>query len=185
MLFVGPPPLMWWPSPSSESSNLTFDPTFNTNLPVILMSEASSNTKYVNSLPFSPNFLQMSSCVDRKGGAADCLSLIYKTPLKLRGSLLPSNTGEWVAGVPCSPPVSLFVNFFMKYEWKGVVFLFSTGCGEKMNAIQGISLALLSVLAANAQVIKPGRCPKPAVQEKFDAARVNTKPFFHLHTFPI
>lgn len=53
---------------------------------------------------------------------------------------------------------------------------FSTGCGEKMNAIQVISLTLLSVLAANAQVIKPGRCPQPAVQEKFDAARVNTKP---------
>lgn len=46
-----------------------------------------------------------------------------------------------------------------------------------MNAIQVISLTLLSVLAANAQVIMPGRCPKPAVQEKFDAARVNTKPF--------
>ncbi|XP_030259342.1 apolipoprotein D-like [Sparus aurata] len=40
-----------------------------------------------------------------------------------------------------------------------------------MNAIQVISLALLSVLAANAQVIMPGRCPKPAVQENFDAAR--------------
>ncbi|XP_076601717.1 apolipoprotein D-like [Chaetodon auriga] len=45
------------------------------------------------------------------------------------------------------------------------------GCGEKMNAIQVISLTLLSVLAANAQVIMPGRCPKPAVQENFDAAR--------------
>ncbi|CAJ1072703.1 apolipoprotein D-like [Xyrichtys novacula] len=40
-----------------------------------------------------------------------------------------------------------------------------------MNALQVISLALLSVLAANAQVISPGRCPRPAVQEKFDAAR--------------
>ncbi|XP_053186138.1 apolipoprotein D-like [Scomber japonicus] len=40
-----------------------------------------------------------------------------------------------------------------------------------MNAIQVISLTLLSVLAANAQVIMPGRCPKPAVQENFDAAR--------------
>ncbi|XP_070775480.1 apolipoprotein D-like [Enoplosus armatus] len=45
------------------------------------------------------------------------------------------------------------------------------GCGEKMNAIQVISLTLLSVLVANAQVIMPGRCPKPAVQENFDAAR--------------
>uniref|UniRef100_UPI0037E9A89D apolipoprotein D-like n=1 Tax=Semicossyphus pulcher TaxID=241346 RepID=UPI0037E9A89D len=40
-----------------------------------------------------------------------------------------------------------------------------------MNALQVISLTLLSVLAANAQVISPGRCPKPAVQENFDAAR--------------
>ncbi|XP_049888899.1 apolipoprotein D-like isoform X1 [Epinephelus moara] len=47
----------------------------------------------------------------------------------------------------------------------------SKGRGEKMNAIQVISLTLLSVLAANAQVIMPGRCPKPAVQENFDAAR--------------
>lgn len=41
-----------------------------------------------------------------------------------------------------------------------------------MNAFQVLSLALLSVLAANAQVIKPGRCPQPAVQKNFDAARV-------------
>ncbi|KAM9349454.1 apolipoprotein D-like [Symphorus nematophorus] len=40
-----------------------------------------------------------------------------------------------------------------------------------MNTVQVISLTLLSVLAANAQVIMPGRCPKPAVQENFDAAR--------------
>ncbi|XP_058504737.1 apolipoprotein D-like [Solea solea] len=40
-----------------------------------------------------------------------------------------------------------------------------------MNALQVISIALLSVLAANAQVIMPGRCPKPAVQENFDTAR--------------
>lgn len=47
-----------------------------------------------------------------------------------------------------------------------------------MDAIQVISLTLLSVLAANAQVIMPGRCPKPAVQENFDAARVNANLFF-------
>ncbi|XP_076004301.1 apolipoprotein D-like [Genypterus blacodes] len=40
-----------------------------------------------------------------------------------------------------------------------------------MKAIQVISLTLLSVLAANAQVIMPGKCPTPAVQENFDAAR--------------
>ncbi|XP_068197109.1 apolipoprotein D-like [Antennarius striatus] len=40
-----------------------------------------------------------------------------------------------------------------------------------MNTIQVISLTLLSALAANAQLIVPGRCPKPAVQKNFDAAR--------------
>ncbi|XP_008332761.1 apolipoprotein Da, duplicate 2 [Cynoglossus semilaevis] len=40
-----------------------------------------------------------------------------------------------------------------------------------MNAFQVISIALLSVLAANAQVIAPGRCPKPAVQKDFDTTR--------------
>ncbi|KAL6104006.1 apod [Pungitius sinensis] len=40
-----------------------------------------------------------------------------------------------------------------------------------MKAIQVISLALLSVLAANAQVVRPGKCPQPAVQENFDTAR--------------
>lgn len=44
-----------------------------------------------------------------------------------------------------------------------------------MNAIQVISLTWLSIVAAGAQSIKPGRCPVPAVQKKFDAARVNTK----------
>jgi len=43
-----------------------------------------------------------------------------------------------------------------------------------MNAIQVISLTLLSALAVNAQVLMPGRCPKLAVQENFDTARVNT-----------
>lgn len=40
-----------------------------------------------------------------------------------------------------------------------------------MNFLQVFSFTLLSVLAANAQVIMPGRCPSAAVQEKFDAAR--------------
>ncbi|XP_047446302.1 apolipoprotein D-like [Mugil cephalus] len=40
-----------------------------------------------------------------------------------------------------------------------------------MNAIQVFSLTLLSLLAANAQVIMPGRCPRPAVQSDFDAAK--------------
>uniref|UniRef100_A0A3Q1JNI9 Apolipoprotein D n=2 Tax=Anabas testudineus TaxID=64144 RepID=A0A3Q1JNI9_ANATE len=44
-------------------------------------------------------------------------------------------------------------------------------CEEKMDASQVTFLALLFVLTANAQVIKPGRCPVPAVQEKFDAAQ--------------
>ncbi|XP_054608703.1 apolipoprotein Da, duplicate 2 [Dunckerocampus dactyliophorus] len=40
-----------------------------------------------------------------------------------------------------------------------------------MAAMQLISLMLLSVLAADAQVAMPGRCPKPAVHEDFDTAR--------------
>ncbi|KAM9718912.1 apolipoprotein D-like [Menidia menidia] len=39
-----------------------------------------------------------------------------------------------------------------------------------MNAIQVFSVTLLSVLAANAQVIMPGRCPSATVQQNFDAA---------------
>ncbi|XP_074505845.1 apolipoprotein D-like [Sebastes fasciatus] len=40
-----------------------------------------------------------------------------------------------------------------------------------MKAMQVISLTLLSVLAASAQVLKFGKCPKPAVQANFDATR--------------
>uniref|UniRef100_A0A3P8U4T7 Apolipoprotein D n=1 Tax=Amphiprion percula TaxID=161767 RepID=A0A3P8U4T7_AMPPE len=40
-----------------------------------------------------------------------------------------------------------------------------------MNVVRVFSLTLLSVMAMNAQVIVPGRCPKPAVQKNFDAAR--------------
>ncbi|KAK2895858.1 apolipoprotein Da, duplicate 2 [Channa argus] len=40
-----------------------------------------------------------------------------------------------------------------------------------MNPIQVISSILLLVLAANSQVIQPGRCPVPAVQKKFDASQ--------------
>lgn len=53
--------------------------------------------------------------------------------------------------------------------------LFSAGRGIKMKAMQVISLTLLSVLAASAQGLKFGRCPKPAVQVNFDASRVNTQ----------
>ncbi|KAG8014285.1 Apolipoprotein D [Nibea albiflora] len=49
--------------------------------------------------------------------------------------------------------------------------LFSAGRGEKMKAMQVIFLTLLSVLAASAQVLRFGRCPKPAVQANFDASR--------------
>lgn len=42
-----------------------------------------------------------------------------------------------------------------------------------MKAMQVISLTLLLALAASAQVLKFGRCPKPAVQANFDASRVN------------
>ncbi|XP_071765276.2 apolipoprotein Da, duplicate 2 [Centroberyx gerrardi] len=40
-----------------------------------------------------------------------------------------------------------------------------------MKAVQVISLTLLSVLAASAQIFRPGKCPKPAVQENFDVTR--------------
>ncbi|KAM6919224.1 apolipoprotein D-like [Xenentodon cancila] len=40
-----------------------------------------------------------------------------------------------------------------------------------MNAIQMFSFVLLSVLAAHAQVVSPGRCPNAAVQQMFDTAR--------------
>lgn len=45
----------------------------------------------------------------------------------------------------------------------------------KMKAVQVISLTLLSVLTAGAQLIKFGKCPKPDVQANFDATRVNIK----------
>lgn len=43
-----------------------------------------------------------------------------------------------------------------------------------MKFLQMFSFTLLSVLAANSQVIMPGRCPSAAVQQKFDAARVRS-----------
>lgn len=46
-----------------------------------------------------------------------------------------------------------------------------------MKAAQVISLTLLSVLAAGAQLISFGKCPKPDVQANFDATRVNMKIF--------
>ena len=42
-----------------------------------------------------------------------------------------------------------------------------------MQAFQVISLTLLFVMAANAQVFVWGKCPMPAVQENFDASQVN------------
>ncbi|XP_028988860.1 apolipoprotein Da, duplicate 2 [Betta splendens] len=41
----------------------------------------------------------------------------------------------------------------------------------KMNVMQVLPLTLMCVLAAKAQVIQTGRCPVPAVQERFDAAK--------------
>ncbi|XP_033507053.1 apolipoprotein D-like isoform X1 [Epinephelus lanceolatus] len=46
-----------------------------------------------------------------------------------------------------------------------------TGRGEKMKAIQVISLTLLCIFAASAQVLKFGKCPTPAVQANFDPTR--------------
>lgn len=126
----------------------------------------------MNRCQFSHNLLKIASNVNRKEGLQKTgHQSIKKVSSKLRTSLLPGNTGKQVAGVILvfSPPVSKWISITEQS------FLFSTGCGEKMNGIQVISLTLLCVLAANAQVIMPGRCPKPAVQENFDAARVNTK----------
>lgn len=47
----------------------------------------------------------------------------------------------------------------------------------KMKTMQVIPLTLLCVLTASAQVLKFGKCPKPAVQANFDVTRVN-KPLF-------
>ncbi|XP_041848559.1 apolipoprotein Da, duplicate 2 [Melanotaenia boesemani] len=52
-----------------------------------------------------------------------------------------------------------------------------------MTAFQVFSLFLLSVLAANAQVIMPGKCPDAAVQQKFDAARYLGK-WFEIQRLP-
>ncbi|KAJ3595714.1 hypothetical protein NHX12_005017 [Muraenolepis orangiensis] len=52
-----------------------------------------------------------------------------------------------------------------------------------MNAIQVISLTLLSVLAANAQVLVAGKCPQPAVKENFDAAQYLGK-WFEIEKLP-
>lgn len=56
--------------------------------------------------------------------------------------------------------------------------LFCSPQVTKMKTLQVISLTLLSVLAASAQVLRFGKCPKPAVQANFDPTRVNTKLFF-------
>ncbi|KAM9844797.1 apolipoprotein Da, duplicate 2 [Aulostomus maculatus] len=40
-----------------------------------------------------------------------------------------------------------------------------------MKAVQVLSLTLLSVLAASAQLVTSGKCPKPSVQANFDATR--------------
>ncbi len=58
----------------------------------------------------------------------------------------------------------------------------SAGRGDKMKAMQVISLTLLSVLAASAQVLKFGRCPKAAVQANFNSTKVTTKFFCLLVT---
>lgn len=105
-----------------------------------------------------------------------------KTTPELGGPLLPSNTGKprWREGLLTS--TFSCVSFCAFLTDVLLLLLLFSQLGEylcdlqvvekKMNAFQVLSLTLLSVLAANAQVIKPGRCPKPAVQKNFDAARV-------------
>uniref|UniRef100_A0A8C6LE73 Apolipoprotein D n=1 Tax=Nothobranchius furzeri TaxID=105023 RepID=A0A8C6LE73_NOTFU len=52
-----------------------------------------------------------------------------------------------------------------------------------MSLIWIFSVILLFALAADAQVIMPGRCPNAAVQEKFDAARYLGK-WFEIQRLP-
>ena len=148
-------------------------PNLNTNLSIsAFLSEASFITKYhANRCQFSHHFFKLASHVNRQEGQQETRDWSIKTPSKLRNPPLPSNTGE-------QEGVSLHRSLFVWIpNWTENINVISAGCEEKMYAIQVISLALLSVLAANAQVIMPGRCPKPAVQENFDAARVKTTPF--------
>lgn len=51
--------------------------------------------------------------------------------------------------------------------------------GPKMQTLQVLSLTLLSILAANAQTLRPGKCPQPPVQANFDAARVTIPNFYY------
>ena len=89
-------------------------------------------------------------------------------------SLLPGKTG---GQQPQFSPVPCWYFFLLKFIWGNEitglsVLYFFKRLWRKMNAIQLFSVTLLSVLAANAQVIMPGRCPKATVQENFDAAGV-------------
>ncbi|KAJ8011188.1 hypothetical protein DPEC_G00055580 [Dallia pectoralis] len=43
--------------------------------------------------------------------------------------------------------------------------------GPKMQTLQVLSLTLLTILAAKAQTVRPGKCPQPPVQANFDAAK--------------
>lgn len=104
-------------------------------------------------------------------------SLIYKSCINSDHYRIPGDTGEQAAAVTLSCSlVSICENALTG-------FLFYTGCEEKMNVLQVISLTLLSIVTAKAQVINPGRCPVPAVQEKFDAAQVNFKPYYASFAF--
>lgn len=167
-------------------SNLTFYTDLFITPLVFFGSEAFLNTKYQ---------CEQVEVLTSHASGKEVLQNVHlppiNTPNKLRSSLLPSNTGEQVAGgsLSLSLSVSLILYLSINYNFyfsfcrlllPRIVFLLWTGCGDKMNAVQVISVTLLSILAANAQVIKPGRCPRPAVQQKFDAARVNTKPFYSL-----
>lgn len=119
----------------------------------------------VNRCIFSHKCIETASHVIAKEGL---MKHIYKTPPRRRSSLLPV--------IQVSRRQFSFSTLF--YEFIIIIpnlynFLFYPGCGENMNAIQVISLTLLSVLAASAQVIMPGRCPQTGVQEDFDTTRVN------------
>lgn len=72
--------------------------------------------------------------------------------------------------------IQLFIQMFLLCSLR-MPFVFQVQA-ERMQALQVLSLTLLSVLAVSAQSIGSGKCPEPPVQQNFDPTRVN----FFLYT---
>lgn len=99
-----------------------------------------------------------------------------------RTCLCSTQTGEQPESHLCTPEPCSFVF----EQIAPVCCVLCSLQAVKMKTMQVISLTLLCVLTASAQVLKFGKCPKPAVQANFDVTRVN-KPlsflFFLLLSF--